>query len=66
MEEELGALERDLKAAEQTYGENVLNLTVCLASVKPLVENGRVVRFLGGNHRDMLGALEAMAAAETL
>lgn len=66
MEEEVGALERDLKAAERTYGENVLNLTVCLAYVKRLLENPKVARFLSGNHREILSALETMAAAETL
>lgn len=66
MEEEMGALERDLKAAERTYGENVLSLTVCLAYVKRLLENPKVVRFLSGNHREILGALDAMAAAETI
>ena len=66
MEEEMGALERDLKAAERAYGENVLNLTVSLAYVKRLLENAKVVRFLNGNYPEILRALETMAAAETL
>jgi ParB-like chromosome segregation protein Spo0J len=66
MEQEMGTLERDLKAAERAYGENVLNLTVSLAYVKRLLENPKVVRFLSGNHPEILRALETMAAAETL
>lgn len=66
MEEEMGSLERDLKAAERPYGENVLNLTVCLAYVKRILENPKVLRFLNGSHPEILSALESMAAAETL
>ena len=66
MEEEMGALERDLKTVERAYGENVLNLTVCLAYVKSLLEYPKVVRFLSGNYPEILRALETMAAAETL
>ena len=66
MEQEMGTLERDLKAAERAYGENVLGLTVSLAYVKRLLGNPKVVRFLSGNHPEILSALETMAAAETL
>ena len=66
MEQEMGTLERDLKAAERAYGENVLNLTVSLAYVKRLLGNPKVVRFLSGNHPEILSALESMAAAETV
>jgi hypothetical protein len=46
MEEEMGALERDFKAVERAYGENVLDLTVCLAHVKHRLENPKAFRFL--------------------
>ena len=49
---------------EQTYGDNMLNLTLASGYVKKLLENGKVVRFLSGNYRDMLSEFEALAAAE--
>lgn len=66
MEEEMGALEHDLKAVEESYGEDVLNLTLARGYIKKLLENAKVVRFLHANHADILAEFEAIAAAETL
>ncbi|NBU11494.1 MAG: chromosome partitioning protein ParB [Proteobacteria bacterium] len=66
MEEEMGALEHDLKAVEETYGENVLNLTLARGYIKKLLENAKVVRFLNTNHADILPEFEAIAAADAL
>ena len=40
------ALERDLKAIDQSYGENMLNLTCALGYVKRLLENAKVTKIL--------------------
>jgi len=64
LEVEMEALERDLKGVEQTYGDNMLNLTLARGYIKKLLENGKVVRFLNGNYRDMLAEFESLAAAE--
>lgn len=66
MEEEMGALEHDLKAIEETYGENMLNLTLARGYIKKLLENAKVVRFLNTNHADILAEFEAIATAEAL
>jgi hypothetical protein len=66
MEEELAGLQRDLKAVEQSYGENVLTLTVSRGYIKKLLENAKVVRFLKGQHPEILSEFEAVAAAEAL
>ncbi|MEQ2005275.1 MAG: plasmid partitioning protein RepB C-terminal domain-containing protein [Limisphaerales bacterium] len=66
MEEEMGSLEHDLKAVEESYGENVLNLTLARGYIKKLLENVKVVRFLNGYHADILAEFEAIAAAEAL
>ena len=66
MEEEMGALEHDLKGVEETYGENVLNLTLARGYIKKLLENAKVVRFLNTNHADILPEFEAIAAADAL
>jgi ParB-like chromosome segregation protein Spo0J len=66
MEHEMESLEHDLKAVEESYGENMLNLTLARGYVKKLIDNAKVVRFLNGNYRDILSEFEALAAAETL
>ncbi|MDE3067513.1 MAG: ParB N-terminal domain-containing protein [Verrucomicrobiota bacterium] len=66
MEQEMESLERDLKAVEETYGENMLVLTVARGYIKKLLENAKVVRFLNGNFQDILAEFESIAAAESL
>jgi ParB-like chromosome segregation protein Spo0J len=66
MEEEMQTLERDLKAVEESYGENMLNLTVARGYVGKLIENARVTRYLGANYSEFLAEFEKMAAAEGL
>ena len=67
MEQEMEALEQhDLKAVEECYGENMLNLTCVRGFIKKLLDNAKVVRFLNTNHRDILAEFESLAAAETL
>lgn len=64
LEEEMESLEHDVKAIEQTYGENMLNLTVARGYLKKLMDNAKVVRFMNANYRDFLTEFEAIAAAE--
>ena len=64
LEAEMESLERDVKAVDATYGENMLNLTLARGYVKKLVDNAKVVRFLNGNYRDFLTEFETIAAAE--
>ena len=64
MEVEMEALERDLKAVERNYGENMLNLALAKGYTRKLFGNAKVVRFLNGNYRDMLSEFESLAAAQ--
>ena len=64
LEAEMETLERDLKAVERSYGDNMLNLTLARGYVKKLLDNARVVRFLNGNYGDILAEFETLAAAE--
>ena len=64
MEVEMEALERDLKAVERNYGENMLNLALAKGYTRKLLDNAKVVRFLNGNYRDMLSEFESLAAAQ--
>ena len=53
-----------MTAAEWSYGENMLNLTLAKGYVRKLLDNARVVRFLNGNYGDILAEFERLAAAE--
>ena len=64
LEKEMESLERDLKSVEESYGENMLNLTCARGHIKKLLENVKVVRFLNGNHPDILREFETIAAAD--
>jgi len=66
LEAEMETLERDLKAVERSYGDNMLNLTLARGYVKKLLDKARVVRFLNANHPDIFTEFESLAAAETL
>jgi len=66
MEAEMESLEHDLKAVEESYGENMLNLTLARGYIKKLLDNARIVRFLTANHRDILSEFESIAATEVL
>ena len=66
MEQEMKAIEPNFKAVEQSYGENVLNLTLARGYVKKLLQNAKVVRFLSSRHPDIFGEFESVATMETL
>jgi ParB-like chromosome segregation protein Spo0J len=66
MEQEMETVERDLKAVEESYGENILSLTCARGYIKKLLDNAKVVRFLNTNHPDIFSEFETIAAAETL
>jgi hypothetical protein len=61
-EEEMETIEREVKSMEQTYGENMLNLTSARGYVKRLLDNAKVVRFMNGNYPDFLAEFESIAA----
>jgi len=66
MEQEMESLEHDFKSIEADYSENMLNLTVICGYVKKLLDNGRVVRFLGSKHPEIFAEFERVAASESL
>jgi hypothetical protein len=49
---------RDLKVVEESYGTDVLTLTVCRGYFKRLLANPRVDRYLAKSHPDLLDALK--------
>lgn len=66
LEAEMETLEREFKAIEEPYSENMLNLTLIRGYVKRLLDNGKVVRFLSSRHQDLFSEFERLAALETV
>lgn len=60
LEQETDFLLRDLKAVEDSYGTDILVLTVSCRYIERLLENGRVERHLSKHHSDILNALRAL------
>ncbi len=66
MEMELQALERDILLIDDSYGRNVVNLTIARGYVKRLLENTKVVKFLAGKHGDLLTEFQRIQEAASL
>jgi RepB plasmid partitioning protein/ParB-like nuclease domain len=64
MENEMETLERDYKGIEDSYADNMLNLTVLRGYVRKLLANAKIARFLGKRHGDMVEELERIAVAD--
>jgi RepB plasmid partitioning protein/ParB-like nuclease family protein len=51
---------RDLKAVEESYGTDVLTLTVAWGYIDRLLQNAKIERYLARHHTDILQTLEKM------
>jgi len=58
-EEESELLVRDLKAMEESYGTDVLTLSVSSGYIRKLLSNAAVEQFLAKHYPDILGELRA-------
>ena len=66
MEQEMVTLERDLKAIESGYGENMLHLTLARAYVRKLLKHPSVAGFLSAQHAEIHAESTSLAATESL
>ena len=66
MEQEMDTLQRDLKAVEKGYGQNVLSLTVARSYIRKLLENQEIQRFLSAQYADVLQEFTALVELESL
>lgn len=66
LEQEMESVQRDMKAVEEAYGVNILEMGLARGYIKRLLDNAKVVRFLNTNHADILKEFEAIVAAEAL
>ena len=62
LEKESDGLLRDLKAVEDSYGTDMLTLTVACAYLERMLGNPRVEKYLERNHVDTLRALRPLVA----
>jgi ParB-like chromosome segregation protein Spo0J len=66
MEAEMQALERDILLIDDSYGRNMVNLTIARGYVKKLVQNAKVVRYLAAKHGDLLTEFQRIEEAASL
>ena len=62
LEQETDFLLRDLKAVEDSYGTDILILTVSRRYIERLLGNNRVERHLSKHHPDILNTLRSLAS----
>jgi hypothetical protein len=60
LEQEADFLLKDLKAVEDSYGTDILILTMSCRYIERLLENARVERHLSKHHPDILNALRGL------
>ena len=66
MEQEMEGLHRDLKAIEESHGDNVLHLVLARGYLEKLFDNARVTRYLAQHHGDLLRELQTVSAGASL
>ncbi|WP_265313794.1 plasmid partitioning protein RepB C-terminal domain-containing protein [Sphingomonas lycopersici] len=66
MERELDKLNRDFKAVEDTYGDDVLHLVMASRYLSRLVENENVHEYLDKRHPEMLVEFQTIIGATSL
>jgi len=66
MEAEMQTVERDILRIDETYGRDVINLTVARGYVTKLLENAKVVKYLASKHPDVLTEFQRIHEAESL
>jgi len=54
VEHEMRMQEKDFRVLDETYNEQVMGLTIARGYLRPLLENGRVVRYLAQNWAEFL------------
>lgn len=61
MEKEMDGLQRDLKAVEESHGNQVLNLVLARGYLAKLFANNRVARYLDQHHPDIFRELKTVS-----
>jgi ParB-like chromosome segregation protein Spo0J len=66
MQTEMQALEREVLLLDESYGRNVVNLTIARGYLKKILENVRVVRYLASKFPDLLAQFQRIQETASL
>jgi len=66
MEREMESLQRDFKAVEASYGDDVLNLVIASGYLSKLLANRKVERYLGQHHPEILEEFKSIVSTVSL
>ena len=66
MTKEMETLQRDLKAVEESHGNQVLNLILARGYLTKLFSNDRVMRYLSQRHADLFHELQTVLEGSSL
>lgn len=66
MEREMETLQRDFKAVEASYGDDVLHLVIASGYLTKLIGNPEIERFLTQHHPELLGEFRSIISATSL
>jgi hypothetical protein len=66
MEREMGNLQEQFKLAEQSYGQDVLNLVLARGYLAKLMANDSILRHLTRHHPDVLSEFDAIVSMAAL
>lgn len=66
MEREMETLQRDFKAVEASYGDDVLHLVIASGYLGKLIGNEEIVRYLDQHHPEIIEKFRSIVAASSL
>lgn len=66
METEMASLQREYQLIEETYGSDILNLTLAKGYITSLLANAKIVRYLAQNHPEFLGQFQKIVDMTSL
>ena len=66
MERELENLNRDFRAVDATFGDDVLQLVLSARYLQRLIENDNVIAYLEARHPDIADEFRTIVSAATL
>ncbi|MFA6280548.1 MAG: plasmid partitioning protein RepB C-terminal domain-containing protein [Bdellovibrionales bacterium] len=66
MGREMGSLQREFKLIEESYGGDVLNLTLIKTWLARLIRNGNISKYMAHHYPDLLEQFKQIAGIESL
>jgi len=66
MEREMETIQRDFKAIESSYGDDVLNLVIASGYLAKMIGNGEILGYLERHHPEILDEFRGIVAAASL